>query len=79
VLPLVVVFAQTFSRGSALISSALSDPGSIGRDQVDAYVRRFRHLNLIFGLVAAWAIAQIRLSRKTFLISLIDFRFSVSP
>jgi len=36
-------------------------------------------LNLVFGLIAAWAIAKFEFSGKTFLISLIDLPFSVSP
>ncbi len=36
-------------------------------------------LNLIFGLVAAWAIAKFEFRGKTFLITLIDLPFSISP
>jgi sulfate transport system permease protein len=36
-------------------------------------------LNLIFGLVASWAIAKFEFKGKTFLITLIDLPFSVSP
>ena len=36
-------------------------------------------LNLLFGVIAAWAIAKFDFSGKTFLITLIDLPFSVSP
>jgi sulfate transport system permease protein len=36
-------------------------------------------LNLIFGIAAAWAIAKFNFPGKTFLITLIDLPFSVSP
>ena len=36
-------------------------------------------LNLVFGLVAAWAIAKFEFRGKTFLITLIDLPFSISP
>ncbi|HEX8323870.1 MAG TPA: ABC transporter permease subunit [Tepidisphaeraceae bacterium] len=36
-------------------------------------------LNTVFGLAAAWAISKFRFRGKTFLISLIDLPFSVSP
>jgi sulfate/thiosulfate transport system permease protein len=36
-------------------------------------------LNLIFGVAAAWAIAKFRFPGKSFLITLIDLPFSVSP
>ena len=36
-------------------------------------------LNLVFGLCAAWAIAKFEFKGKSFLITLIDLPFSVSP
>ena len=36
-------------------------------------------LNLVFGVIAAWAITKFEFPGKTFLISLIDLPFSVSP
>src|SRR5262249_17306678 len=36
-------------------------------------------LNAVFGLAAAWAIGKFRFPGRTFLISLIDLPFSVSP
>ena len=36
-------------------------------------------LNLVFGVAAAWAITKFEFWGKTFLISLIDLPFSVSP
>ena len=36
-------------------------------------------LNLVFGVIAAWAIAKFDFTGKTFLITLIDLPFSVSP
>src|SRR5262245_51185220 len=35
--------------------------------------------NLVFGVAAAWAIARFQFPGRTFLISLIDLPFSVSP
>jgi sulfate/thiosulfate transport system permease protein len=67
VLPLVVVFAQAFSKGIGAYFSALWVAAiSVG-------------LNLVFGLIAAWAIAKFEFRGKTLLISLIDLPFSVSP
>jgi sulfate transport system permease protein len=36
-------------------------------------------LNIVFGIAAAWAIAKFDFRGKTFLITLIDLPFSVSP
>ena len=80
VLPLVVVFAQAFSRGVGAYVAALSDPEALSAIRLTLYVAAISvGLNLVFGLVAAWAIAKFDFRGKTFLISLIDLPFSVSP
>jgi sulfate/thiosulfate transport system permease protein len=80
VLPLVVVFAQAFSRGVAAYFSALSAPEALSAVKLTLCVAAISvGLNLVFGLVAAWAIAKFDFRGKTFLISLIDLPFSVSP
>src|SRR3984885_6230730 len=80
VLPLVVVFAQAFSRGIGAYFSALSDPEARSAIELTLGVAAISvGLNLVFGIVAAWAIAKFDFRGKTFLISLIDLPFSVSP
>src|SRR5665647_780431 len=80
VLPLVVVFAQAFSKGVGAYFSALSDPEALSAIRLTLSVAAISvSLNLVFGLVAAWAIAKFDFRGKTFLISLIDLPFSVSP
>jgi sulfate transport system permease protein len=80
VLPLAVVFAQAFSKGIGAYFAALSDPEALAAIRLTLLVAAISvSLNLIFGLVAAWAIAKFEFSGKTFLISLIDLPFSVSP
>src|ERR1700737_3828732 len=80
VLPLVVVFAQAFSKGVGAFFSALSDPEALSAIRLTLCVAAISvGLNLVFGLVAAWAIAKFDFRGKTFLISLIDLPFSVSP
>ena len=80
VLPLVVVFAQAFSRGILAYLSALADPEALSAIKLTLLVAAISvGLNLVFGLVAAWAIAKFEFSGKTFLITLIDLPFSVSP
>src|ERR1700740_1180318 len=78
VLPLVVVFAQAFSRGVAAYFSALSAPEALSAVKLTLCVAAISvGLNLVFGLVAAWAIAKFDFRGKAFLISLIDLPFSV--
>src|SRR5438477_10325991 len=80
VLPLVVVFAQAFSKGVGAYFAALSDPEALSAIRLTLMVAAISvSLNLVFGLVAAWAIAKFEFRGKTFLISLIDLPFSVSP
>ncbi len=80
VLPLVVVFAQAFSKGITAYIAALSDPEALSAIQLTLLVAAMSvGLNLVFGVIAAWAIAKFEFAGKTLLISLIDLPFSVSP
>jgi sulfate transport system permease protein len=80
VLPLVVVFAQAFSKGLGAYFSALTDPEALSAIRLTLLVAAISvSLNLVFGVIAAWAITKFEFPGKTFLISLIDLPFSVSP
>src|SRR5258705_11861914 len=72
VLPLVVVFAQAFSKGIGAYFAALSDPEARSAIRLTLLVAAISvSLNLVFGVIAAWAIAKFDFRGKTFLISLI--------
>jgi sulfate transport system permease protein len=80
VLPLVMVFAQAFSRGMTAYLAALAEPEALSAIRLTLLVALISvSLNMVFGLVAAWAIAKFEFSGKTILITLIDLPFSVSP
>jgi sulfate/thiosulfate transport system permease protein len=80
VLPLVMVFAQAFSKGIGAYFSALTDPEARSAIRLTLAVAAISvSLNLVFGVIAAWAITKFEFPGKTFLISLIDLPFSVSP
>jgi sulfate transport system permease protein len=80
VLPLLVVFAQAFSRGVGAYLSALGNPEALAAIRLTLVIAAISvTLNLAFGLVAAWAIAKFEFRGKTFLVSLVDLPFSVSP
>src|SRR5467141_1876233 len=80
VLPLVVVFAQAFSKGIGAYFAALSDSEALSAIRLTLLVAAISvSLNLVFGVIAAWAITKFEFPGKTFLISLIDLPFSVSP
>jgi sulfate transport system permease protein len=80
VLPLVVVFTQAFSKGLSAYIDALSDGEALSAIRLTLLVAAISvGLNLMFGVVAAWAITKFDFPGKTFLITLIDLPFSVSP
>jgi sulfate transport system permease protein len=80
VLPLIVVFAQAFSKGIGAYAIALSQPEALSAIRLTLLVAAISvGLNLVFGVTAAWAIAKFDFRGKTFLITLIDLPFSVSP
>jgi sulfate transport system permease protein len=80
VLPLVVVFAQAFARGIGAYLAGLAEPEALSAIRLTLAVAATSvGLNLLFGLVAAWAITKFDFAGKTFLITLIDLPFSVSP
>ena len=80
VLPLVLVFAQAFSRGIGAYLAALTEPEALSAIKLTLSVAAISvTLNLIFGVIAAWAVAKFEFPGKTILITLIDLPFSVSP
>ncbi len=80
VLPLALVFAQAFSQGVSAYVAALSDPEAWSAIRLTLLVAAISvGVNLVFGVIAAWAITKFDFRGKTFLVTLIDLPFSVSP
>lgn len=80
VLPLIVIFAQAFSKGTGAYLEALTDPDAISAIRLTLLIAAIAvPLNMVFGIAASWAIAKFEFRGKTFLITLIDLPFSVSP
>ncbi|MEW6641514.1 MAG: sulfate ABC transporter permease subunit CysW [Pseudomonadota bacterium] len=79
-LPLVLVFATAFSKGVGEYLAALSGSEALSAIKLTLMTAVISvGLNLVFGLMAAWAIAKFEFPGKTVLITLIDLPFSVSP
>lgn len=79
-LPLVNVFYEAFRRGWSAYVAAIIDPDAVAAIQLTLLVAVISVVaNLIFGLVASWAITKFDFPGKSLLISLIDLPFSVSP
>ncbi|MGV6875448.1 sulfate ABC transporter permease subunit CysW [Pseudochelatococcus sp. B33] len=80
VLPLITVFVEAFKRGLDVYFSAFAEPDARHAIQLTLTVAAIAvPLNLVFGVAASWAIAKFRFPGKSFLVTLIDLPFSVSP
>ena len=80
VLPLLVVFTQAFSRGIGTYLHALTEPEAVSAIRLTLVVALISvGLNLVFGVIAAWAITKFEFPGKVLLVTLIDLPFSVSP
>jgi sulfate/thiosulfate transport system permease protein len=80
VMPLVAVFAQAFERGFYAYAAALTEPDAVAAIRLTLLVAVISvSVNLVFGLVGAWAIAKFEFRGKSLLVTFIDLPFSVSP
>jgi sulfate transport system permease protein len=80
VLPLIQVFFEAFRKGIDTYFAAFSDRGAQTAIQLTLLVAAIAvPLNLVFGVAASWAVAKFEFWGKSFLITLIDLPFSVSP
>jgi sulfate transport system permease protein len=80
VLPLVVVFVEAFRRGLGGFLAAFQEADALAAIQLTLTVAAIAVLlNVVFGLMASWAIAKFEFKGKSLLITLIDLPFSVSP
>jgi sulfate/thiosulfate transport system permease protein len=80
VLPLISVFAQAFANGVKAYFSALTDAETLAAIRLTLLAAGLSVvLNLVFGVIAAWAITKFDFRGKNLLITLIDLPFSVSP
>lgn len=78
--PLVAVFVQAFHKGVAAYLAALRQPDALSAIYLTLLTAAIAvPLNLVFGMAAAWAIAKFEFIGKSFLITLIDVPFAVSP
>ena len=79
-LPLWTVFLEAFRKGISAYFASFTEPAArsaIVLTLVSAGIAV--PCNLIFGLVASWAIAKFEFKGKNILVTLIDLPFAVSP
>jgi sulfate/thiosulfate transport system permease protein len=79
-LPLFAVFIEALRDGLAAYMAAIVEPDALAAIRLTLLVAVIAvPLNTVFGLAAAWAIAKHNFRGKSFLLTLIDLPFSVSP
>lgn len=79
-LPLAAVFTEALSKGLGTFVEALQEPDAWSAIRLTLITAAVAvPLNLVFGLSASWAIAKFEFPGKSFLITLVDLPFSVSP
>ena len=79
-LPLGAVFSQAFEKGVETYLTALREPDTLAAVKLTLLVAGIAvPLNLVFGVIASWAIAKFSFPGKNLLTTLIDLPFSVSP
>ena len=80
VMPLLLVFSEAFAEGIKGYRQAFSDPDTAASIKLTLLAAAISvPVNVLFGLVAAWAIAKFQFLGKSFLLTLIDLPFAVSP
>lgn len=79
-MPLAVVFMQAFSKGLEVYWQALVDSNALAAMRLTLTAALIAvPLNLVFGISASWCIAKFEFPGKSFLVTLVDLPFSVSP
>lgn len=79
-LPLAAVFAEALRQGLDAYLDALKQEQALSAIRLTLLVAAIAvPCNLVFGVVASWAIAKFEFTGKRLLITFIDLPFSVSP
>jgi len=80
VMPLTAVFLQAFEKGAMAYFAAISETDTLAAVRLTLLTAVIVvPLNLIFGVLAAWAISKFQFFGKNILITFIDLPFAVSP
>ncbi|MFA5042898.1 MAG: sulfate ABC transporter permease subunit CysW [Kiritimatiellia bacterium] len=78
--PLAAVFWEALRKGLDAYGAALVEPQALAAIRLTLLTAAIAvPCNLVFGVIAAWAIAKFEFRGKNLLITLIDLPFAVSP
>ncbi len=79
-LPIAAVFAEAFRKGLEAYIDGISSHDAVSAIKLTLLVAAIAvPLNVVFGVLASWAIAKFDFVGKQILITFIDLPFSVSP
>jgi sulfate/thiosulfate transport system permease protein len=79
-LPLATVFTEALRKGGGVYFAALTEPDALSALALTLIAAAIAvPLNLVFGVWAAWLVTKFDFRGKSFLVTLIDLPFSVSP
>ncbi len=79
-LPLLAVFAEGLRKGLAAYFASLTEPAALSAIKLTLIAAGIAvPLNMVFGVMAAWAITKFKFRGKSLLVSLIDLPLAVSP
>ena len=80
VVPLVAVFVEALKKGFEVYRAAVTEPYAVAAIKLTLLTAAISVFsNMIFGIAAAWSITKFNFRGKSFLITLIDLPFAVSP
>jgi len=80
ILPMSTVFLEAFSKGTGVVLDTFRDDATLKAIELTLIVAAIAvPLNTLFGLAAAWSIAQFRFPGRNLLLILIDLPLWVSP
>lgn len=80
ILPIALIFTEAFRHGTKAYINALLEPDTLSAIRLTLLVAAIAvPINMVFGIIASWAIAKFEFMGKQLLTTLIDLPFSVSP
>jgi len=79
-LPLAIVFEQALEKGVSAYLAAVREPNALAALRLTLLTAAVAvPANLVFGVAASWAIARFEFPGRSFLLTLIDLPFAISP
>ena len=80
IIPLITVFTKAFEKGVGVYIKAITDENALSAIKLTLLtVAVAVPANTIFGLAAAWSMGKFEFKGKSFLLTMLDLPFAISP